>query len=220
MKIVALLNFFDEDPQWLRDALDSAAKAGATHLLAVDGPYANFPHTFIKSPEACYDAIHGTGLPTVVCRSASAWAGDEVAKRKFMLWRALRETESDDWLMVLDSDYRWKSDTDLPAELAATEHDVAEVSFSDVSNADGSPHWQPANLLMRARADLQLARNHYTYYLGGEQAFDVLCRQKLVSSLDLRKDVFVKHLVHHRTPERRARQEVWYKTRDSQGLET
>lgn len=223
-EIVAMLNFFDEDPSWVLNAIDTAASSGATMIVAVDGAYSRFPQgrarSQVRTTEAVRAICETRQLGLLLYQPREVWKGDEVAKRKVMLELALAITKPRDWLMILDADYRWQSDIDLRLKLEETIYDIAQVDFTDVTNADGTPVWQPANLLMRARRGLHMKQNHYTYYLPyGAGGFDVLDRSNRPNVCYLRNDVRVRHLVHQRDPQRRAQQVAYYERRDREGTE-
>lgn len=86
--IVALLSFYDEPPDMLARCVASLHRAGASHLIAVDGPYAAFPHEHVSSAPSQHAAIRAAawsaGLGLTLHIPLEAWAGNEVGKRTFM----------------------------------------------------------------------------------------------------------------------------------------
>lgn len=129
MKIVGLLSWYDEEPEWLAECVTRAAGL-VDHLVAVDGPYARFPGAAQKphSPSEQADAIvHGAasvGLPVTLHLPREPWQS-EVAKRDFMF--RLAEPLNVDWLLRIDAD---EFVTDVPADfrerLARTDRHVVE----------------------------------------------------------------------------------------------
>src|SRR6266498_1360247 len=57
LKIIAILSWFDESPSWLSACVASLARAGCSHLVAVDGAYRLYPDGRPHSGIAQQDAI-------------------------------------------------------------------------------------------------------------------------------------------------------------------
>lgn len=233
MKIHAMLNFYGEDPDLLHACVTAVCKAGVDSVLALDGPYASYPHEgkLESSREAFMaiaDAAGEQGADSIVCASPGVWEGDEVAKRNEML----RVLVSDffmfgtielgrDWLLVVDADHMWEIDEgfDLKHHLERTQHNFAEVSFSDQVVQTGPHSWYELRLLMRALPGMKYVGNHYTTVMPDGSSSN-LRRKGSASALDLTEHVRVRHLVHERDQQRRAKQTAYYDVRDGQGLET
>ena len=109
MKVVGLLSWYEEPVSWLAETVASAAKL-CDHLIAVDGPYEQFPFA-LKKPasgteqaETILHAAAGAGIGCTIHASRQPWWGNEVEKRSFMFDLAQSFTTADDWLLVIDAD--------------------------------------------------------------------------------------------------------------------
>lgn len=125
MKIVAKLIFWDESPARLRRWAKSIGQL-ADCIVAVDGPFAAYPHRKVESDRACYAALQraaeesDTELHIIHGRE---WAG-QVEKRDRALGYC-RAVEAD-WIIWSDAD-ELIVECDVPAiraELAATSPEV------------------------------------------------------------------------------------------------
>ena len=127
MRIIAVLSWYDEPVDWLRECVASARFCD--HLIAVDGPYAAFPGASEKpsSPPDQMQAIRGIWPGCDVHVQPEPWDG-EVAKRDYMFRLAV--AQGADWVFVIDAD---EVVTDAPGDLrerlAATSLHVAEATL-------------------------------------------------------------------------------------------
>ena len=227
MRIHALLSFFDEPPELLAECITRLRAVGIDRLIAIDGAYDLYPSEDKTSSFACFNTLldetlrHGIDI---VLRNKAGWSGNEVEKRTYMLEVALEDTKPEDWLLVVDADHFWESDVDLHELLAnAGAFDFARVSFAEVFHPNGNPLWAPARPLMRARSDLRMGSNHYTYELDYEgKGFSTFLErpEPSVPAFDLMDLVHVVHKVYERHPAQRARQISYYHRRDTEGIET
>lgn len=133
MRIVAVLSWYDEPVDWLRECVASARFCD--HLIAVDGPYAAFPYDNPSSPPDQAEAIRGAWPGCAVRVPTEVWSG-EVAKRDYMFRLAV--AEGADWVFVIDAD---EVVTDVPGDLrerlAATQLHVAEATLM----YEATPGW-------------------------------------------------------------------------------
>jgi hypothetical protein len=106
MRIIGLLNWYDEPTDWLSECVTSAARV-VDHLIALDGAYRLFPHDDPISPPDQADAIREAATAAEVGCSvvvpSEAWA-DEIAKRAYLFELGLGLATPEDWFMVLDAD--------------------------------------------------------------------------------------------------------------------
>lgn len=130
-RIAGLLSWYDEDPAWLHDSVTAAAPL-LDHLVAVDGPYADFPgadttpYSPAEQTAAILDAAAAAGVPVTLYQPWTPWQGGEVAKRDFTV--RLAETVGADWLLVFDADEVFVSiPGDVRERLARTDAHVAEL---------------------------------------------------------------------------------------------
>lgn len=228
MKLIAMLSWFDEDPELLEECISRVRALGVDHLVAVDGPYDLYPAERQQSPyepfKAILDASAGIG---VTMRNKASWSGNEVEKRNFMLGLALGVADRDDWLLVVDSDHMWEArrSDDLPLKmlLEMTTLDFAEVSISDEAPDVQDPHTYPARLLMRAIPGMRYDGAHYRIRLPDGRkslALRTEAEESTATALDLHDRFLVRHLVFHLSAERRDRQTIYYRGRDGGGVES
>lgn len=240
MKIVAMLNFYDETPDDLSACIESISFVDA--LIALDGPYAGYPHgDKIRSDPDALEAIMDTcgkhDIRWSISQPGVPWEGNEVEKRNEMLRLALSPREwmigaeahgkklfdeapplagPEDWLLVVDTDHRWEIDSEqaLRFQLQTTNFDFAEVYFGDTRFLDGRWAYYELRLLMRAIPGMRYERNHYTTVLPDGRFSNLRRKGSTASALDITDMAHVHHLVHDRDPVRRAKQVVWYDDRD------
>lgn len=183
MKIIGLLNWYEENPAWLAECVASVARL-CDHLIAVDGPYFGFPGAHQK-PYSCTeqaDAIlrtaAGAGMGCTIHQARKVWSGKwggEVAKRDFMFQLGMTFALDEDWFFRIDAD---EVLTDVPMDtklmLKHSEYDVAEVTLWERESSDhigevvdtrGDYH-QPLRCLFRALPDIHIEQTHYTVKAG------------------------------------------------------
>src|SRR5262245_2807901 len=106
-RILGLLSFFGELPQWLYDCAASLDRIGIDRLIAVDGAYALFPGaracSTTEEHQALRDGCADAGIALDLVVMAQPWES-ECAKRTYLFRRGQRFTSSSDWYLVLDSD--------------------------------------------------------------------------------------------------------------------
>lgn len=196
MRVVGVLNWYEESPAWLAETVASASKL-CNHIIAVDGPYASFPGALTKpysGTEQAAAILHtaaGVGMGCTIHASRDVWWGGEVEKRDFMFRLGEQFTTPDDWYFRIDAD---EILTDVPTSaresLEGTDCDVAEVTIWEREYSGESPF----RCLFRAHRGLQIKGNHYTVVHGGT----VL---NTAPALDLSR-VRLEHRSHLRTAER------------------
>lgn len=164
MKVVALLNYYEENPSWLAETVASVSKL-CSHIIAVDGAYASFPGA-LKKPysgteqaDAIYHTAIGCGMGATIHAPRDVWWSGEVGKRDFMFRLGETLTTEDDWYLRIDAD---EILTEVPVgartELETTAYDVAEVTLWE-RQYDGEGIFR---CLFRAKRGLQIKGNHYT----------------------------------------------------------
>lgn len=182
MRIIALLSWYEEPAPWLAECVASAAKL-CDHLVAVDGPYVEFPGAMRKpasSPEQAETLLrtaNGAGIGCTIHVPRHPWWGNEVEKRDYMFQLALTIAGDDDWFLRIDADEHL---SEVPADtrdlLAATEHDVAEVMIWE--NAGQVPggfgggigdYQQPFRCLFRAIPGIRIEQAHYVVTAPGRR---------------------------------------------------
>ena len=138
MRLIALLAWYDERPDMLRDTIASLPIASVDHLVAVDGAYAAFPGGKAASAKpqrtAILAAAQKAGIDCTVHVPSGTWQENEPGKRRFMFRLAEALSTPDDWYFVVDADeVVLKAPDDLKDRLAATDADVAQAVLLDAS---------------------------------------------------------------------------------------
>lgn len=141
VRIVAVLSWYDESVDWLRECVASARFCD--HLIAVDGPYAAFPHEMPSSPADQAEAIRDAWPGCDVRVRPEPW-GSEVAKRDYMF--RLAAAEDADWIFRIDADEIVTAvPDDLRGQLARTPRHVSESTFM----YEATPGWPLASSQLR-----------------------------------------------------------------------
>lgn len=222
MKIVCMLNWFDEQPHQLRRRVREAFMIGCTHVVAVDGAYALFPGSREFSSSSQGKEITDTAffykLGCIIYKPEVVWAGNEVEKRQNMLDICLAITTDDDWLFLMDADFHIEPPFVNMTKLLAKH----PGRFGDVllTNSDQDAGWYPVRLLYRAVRGMHLTTNHYTYhYPDGDQT---VMNNPRGDDLErgLKIPIRVRHEPNNRLPGRRERQVAYYERRHQDGIES
>lgn len=237
-KLIGLLSWYDESPSWLAACVASFGRH-IDHLVAVDGPYAAYPHQgVIRSDPAQVETIQRTcdalGVGLTLHQPTEAWFGNEVEKRSFAFRLAQTLTDTCDWIWVFDADEVLnKAPHDLRTRLDCIEADAIEVRLSqhDAYEQAGEeinhsmvlpPRSQhDMRMLFRALPDLRVHGRHDTYvagpadepvFLWGPSTLPVISAYRL-------DGVDVEHRTHRRSAHRMQASHEYYRTRDALGLE-
>jgi hypothetical protein len=228
MKIIAMLSYYDEQPNLLKRSVRGLARLGVDTIIAADGAYALYPDGKpYSSPETIHalcGAARDRRIHLILHQPDDVWAGNEVEKRQTMLDLAVSWSDVVDWLVVWDCDYKllacpWKFN--LKDRLQVTSCDVATIAFTEDPRADGEHDFYPMGMFLRAQRGIRMDGNHHTYLLPHGRRTQVLRRpvENEADALHM-PDVKVLHDVHQRDPERRARQTAYYEQRDALGVES
>lgn len=180
MNVTAMLAWYKEDLPLLRDCIRSLAGL-CNRLVAVDGGYRQIPGATGSSGRyeqmIVRQAAAEAGLRLDLHVPDGPWPG-QVAKRDFMIKEATLELTPQDWLLVVDADYRLHHDTAaVRQELEQnTTADALEVDFwtphpegFDLEQAPHQWHRDLAGetirhtLLLRAWPDPRLEDHHWYY---------------------------------------------------------
>lgn len=242
MRIVCLLNWFEESPAWL-GGLTAACARFCDHIVAVDGAYFIFDAARARSgteqAEAIREAAYATGIGCTIHAPAEPWAGDQVEKINMLFALGSLAAGEDGWLYQADAD---DLPTDVPhdlrARLAATEFDAGEVTYwhrddphafaetAAFAREVAVPHVQqePLRRFFRNLPGLRCEGAHYIYaadkdghtvYLRGGRRNQA----HLEPALNLR-DMRVEHRHSYRSRERAEQQKAYYQLRGELGIET
>jgi hypothetical protein len=231
-RIVAVLSWFDESPDMLRDMVLSLPLAGVDALVAVDGAFEHFAGNGYKSPreqvDAIYDAAQQIGVTSSCSIPGSRWR-NEPEKRSYAF--RLAEGRKPDWYLVLDSDERiLAAPPDLKDRLAETDKDVVEGMLleaqattwsAEFDDEEGLPaiHAQrfvkPRRCLIRAIPGLRCGPRHFDYVTpDGRNLWGDTYGSPL-----LMRDLVIDHRNHERNKARADAAWEYYRVRDELGLE-
>lgn len=228
MRLLSLLSFYDEQEELLALHVDALAKAGVSHLVALDGRYGLLPSDNDVSPAAqrgVLDAAcahHGIGLTLSVPQGA--WES-EPEKRTALFDIALAASHPGDWWLNCDADMIiTKAPDDLVAQLVDSQHETASALVVDVmaqraKRADWNPEFA-MRCLFRAQP-VTVGPNHYTYRnaLTGKPLWSGPDPRGIDAPLNLTASVTIEHRADMRTPSRRLMQSQYYARRDTSGAE-
>lgn len=220
MKIIGLLNWYEEDPAWLAECVASAARL-CDHLIAVDGPYARFPGALRKpfsgteQADVILRTAAGAGMGCTIHQSRQPWWGGkwggEVEKRDFMFKLGASFATPEDWFFRIDAD---EVLTHIPIGvrdlLEHSPYHVAEVTLweREASGHIGelvdtvNDYQQPFRCLFRALPGIRIEQTHYTVTaeVDGERKTLNGLRQIPAETL---WDMRLEHRTHLRTKARR-----------------
>ena len=169
MQIVALLSWYDEQPKHLATCILSLARAGVSHVVALDGAYALYPEGQRHSPAEQHLAIQAAcgeaGMGLTLHAPADVWQGNEVEKRQALFDIGVAVAKDADWLLVVDADeVVVEVPDDLHERLERTPHQIARITEIDLALLkanDPEPEF-PAVRFYRAQP-ITVRGNHYTH---------------------------------------------------------
>jgi hypothetical protein len=213
MRIIAVLSWYDEPVDWLRECVASARFCD--HLIAVDGPYAAFPGAveMPSSPPDQAEAIREAWPGCTVHVRPEPWTG-EVSKRDYTIQLAV--AAGADWVFVIDAD---EVVTVVPGnlreQLASTSHHVATCEFEYLQVPSWLPGgWSiyPIRRMYRALPGLRIEGSHCRVLGEADGRTARLSDPDLLicdpaEPLGLR----IRHREHERSPERRSLKADYYK---------
>lgn len=210
MKIVALLSYFDEQPEMLVDLVESLARAGVAGIVAVDGAYAEYPDATGTTGIDQALAITGTavenGMFATVHIPSEPWAGNEIEKRTFLFALGHQYVEpGEDWLWVVDGDEIVLIDDTiverLHSTLSTTDAHVAKVGLHE-KNAG---HWMLRMLFRSQPSGIFVGPYHAKYITGDKRVLWASCHQGQEDPAVTVPMVHVLHRPLERLPERKVR---------------
>lgn len=211
MKVIGLLSWYEEDPEWLVECVASAARL-CDHLIAVDGPYAEFPGALrrpassTEQSRAILSAAAGAGIGCTVHASRQAWWGNEIEKRDFMFrLGATFATPHTDWFLRIDADEILSHvPPDTRELLRQSPNDVAEVTIWERDGAQS-----PFRCLFRALPGIGIQQAHYVVTAPTEDGRTrVLCGNASVHQVEAAEPLWDVRLEHRTQSRDKARKQA------------
>jgi hypothetical protein len=216
VKLIAVLNWYDERTSWLAGCVASLKKADVSHVIAVDGAYCLYPNgKSYSGPEqhaVIVETCRALEMGCTIHTPQEPWIGNEVEKRTVSL--KLAETIAvpyEDWYLIHDADHVVNTALGHTKRLQETDRDVAEVRF--VEKYDALLSGGPLRCIFRAIPGTFYDGNHYTpraegadLHLPSTPALDLSC-------------IEIEHRTRERDRYRKEAQQSYYDRRDRMGAE-
>lgn len=238
MKVIGLMAWYEELPNWLAATVASASKI-CDHIIAVDGAYGLYPDGRHRSGAMQEMVIHDTAVSSemgvTIHVPQEKWVGNEIEKRATMFRLAETiTTPGEDWYFVIDADEIVREvPNSARQQLEDTDLDVAEVTLVNHEDVAAKPEkfhqaqkfaWNPEThqtlrMFFRAIPGLAPYGNHYTYMtpdgrtLWGNPA---VCEQE--PALDM-SEMVVDHIAEFRPKHRDEQRRRYYGAREQAGVE-
>lgn len=219
MRLVGLLSWFEEEPDWIHECVQSLA-GKIEHLVALDGGYGLFPGARPASDDkqhrALVRATRKAGMGLTLELPPNVW-DSEMSKRSRLFRLGELLTGPEDWYFVMDADQlvtEWPAD--LRELLERTERDVALTRFVEPHPAAATKRF-PIRNMFRAIRGLYVTANHFTYMTPDGRKLWGPGRQE--EALDLTAGVHIEHRTHFRRKTRKERSRVYYRKRDRLAVE-
>lgn len=222
--IAALLSWYDEPPQALRDLIGSLTEIPVSRLVALDGAYALYPNGQHRSSSLQHAAIihacehHGISL--TIEAPATVWHGNEVEKRNRLFELAETVAGPDDWYLVVDADeIVLQSPGDVHERLRSTPFDVGALELREPGHPLGTLVYPTHPKFFRAIRGLRAVKDHFTYTTpDGRKLWGDAKRDRLEPRADL-TGVVMENRNQLRHPDRRKAALTYFETRDAAGVE-
>jgi hypothetical protein len=210
VRVIGLLNWYDERPSWLAACVASMSNL-CDFVVAFDGAYARFPTLSPRSSpdqaETIARTANGLGMACVTYSPREKWWGGEVEKRAALFNVASAFATPDDWFLVLDADEELQSAN--RNALSATDLDVAEIQTTD----GWGKGLFPVRRLFRALPGITVEQAHYVVTARKDGRKVVLCGNPDVHAQEsplFLPDVRIIHRAEERDPERKQQKADYY----------
>jgi hypothetical protein len=227
MKIYALLNWYDERPDWLAASVASASKL-CDGIVAVDGAYFLYPGSLRHptSGAAQATAIMETALSLDMSCTIHVpdgpWLGNEVDKLQHLFDLGVPEP-MEDWFFRIDGD-ELLTDVPYDARNRIAETDLHAVDLRMWVRTDGVTQHEmwPIRRLWRVVPEMKVGPAHHIMsgIVDGERIYmaDSENRARQTPGLDM-PDLLMEHRNRQRNPVRLKNKERYYRQRDELGVE-
>lgn len=216
IRLVALLAWFDEQPVWLRQMVESLPRLGVDHLCALDGPYAQWPDQRVQSAPLEHAVLRrscaNVGIGLTVESSGDRWATEMEKRTELFL---MGDEAQADWFLVVDADeVVLHAGCDVKDRLSSLGADVAVSQFVE-PRPDGHHKEFELRNFFRAVPGIEVGPNHYTYTTPDGR--------RLWGRHPCEPAVHIPVMLEHRSflrPQRRFRaSRDYYKVRDASAIE-
>jgi hypothetical protein len=227
MKIYALLNWYDERPDWLAATVASASKL-CDGIIAVDGAYFLYPDSLrhptsgASQATAIMETALSLGMSCTIHVPQEAWAGNEVGKLQHLFDLGVPEP-MEDWFFRIDGD-ELLTEVPYDARKRIEETDLHAVDMRMWARTDGVTRHEmwPIRRLWRVMPEMKVGPAHHIMHGLLLDRRIVLAdskdRARQTPGLDM-PDLLMEHRSRQRNPERLERKERYYKQRDALGVE-
>jgi hypothetical protein len=216
MRIVALLSFYDETDEMLRESIGSL-QGFADALVAVDGAYKLYPGGKPSSGERSHDVIRDVcqeiGIELNLYVPETVWVGGEVEKREkmFRYGERLASNKAGDWFFILDGDFVITDHLGAREALKDVRESVACVTLDNTTGISLHP------LLFRPYRGIEVGPAHHHWKLrDGRWLWHPLHG---MPKADLSQKIIVEHRQKDRPQGRADAALAYYATRDRAGIE-
>jgi len=227
MKIYALLNWYDERPDWLAATVASASKL-CDGIIAVDGAYFLFPDSLryptsgAAQPTAIMETALSLDMSCTIHVPDGPWVGNEVGKLQYLFDLGVPEP-MEDWFFRIDGDELL---TDVPYDardrIEKTERHAVDLRMWVRTDGVTRHEMWPIRRLWRCVDQMTVGPAHHIMHglVGGERIVlaDSENRQCQTLGLDM-PDLRMEHRNRQRNPERLERKDQYYRRRDELGVE-
>lgn len=243
MRVVGLLNWFDESEAWLAAAVTGFARV-CDIIVALDGAYALYPGgrpcSSPRQAEAIMHTAEAAGSGCLIYRPNHIWWDNELQKRNQLIQLAgsLGLTD-EDWLLVFDADNHILH---IDPEICRATLDASDLDIGSYTVLDGKDFLADEKLaeyvkerpcdtewtmkdrnLFRWNPTLRVGPQHWTYSVEGEDGERVWVRgpewNSFTPACDLGRYLVSYHRPEDRPKLRRERQEGYYKMREEYRVE-
>ena len=167
MRLFALISFYDESPDMLKQSVRHALKVGCTDILALDGAYAHYPHLEPVSDPACYQAIRDAA-GTTPCTIEQITGATEAGKRTRLFEMAYEhDATPDDYLFVQDADHAIVNPQDIKPLLTEDVYCTLGIE-GDSARYNALTGRRYPRLVYRAVPGLHVHPRVHWWYIDGE----------------------------------------------------
>ena len=227
MKIYALLNWYDERPDWLAATVASVSKL-CDGVIALDGAYFLYPDS-LRYPTsgavqatAIVETALALGMSCTIHVPDGPWVGNEVGKLQTLFHLGVTDP-FEDWVLRIDGD-ELLSDVPFDTREKIAQTDLHAVDMRMWVRTDGVTRHEmwPIRRLWRVLPEMTVGPAHHILsgLLDEERVIvaDSEDRVRQVPGLDM-PDLRLEHRNRQRNPERLERKERYYRQRDDLGVE-